>query len=45
MLRSCFTVGASQLPTRHSGGMSTNEEWIRELLGAIRKKLEAGELD
>ena len=30
---------------RHSGGMSTNEEWIRELLRAIRKKLEAGELD
>ena len=30
---------------RHSGGMSTNEEWIRDLLRAIRKKLEAGELD
>ena len=30
---------------RHSGGMSTNEEWIRELLRAIRQKVEAGELD
>ncbi len=30
---------------RHSGGMSTNEEWIRELLRAIRWKVEAGELD
>ena len=30
---------------RHSGGMSTNEEWIRDLLRAIRKKVKAGELD
>ena len=30
---------------RHSGGISINEEWIRELLRAIRKKVEAGELD
>ena len=45
MLRSCFTVVASQLPMRHSGGMSTNEEWIRELLRAIRRKVETGELD
>ena len=29
---------------RHSGGMSTNEEWIRELLRGIRQKVEAGEL-
>ena len=30
---------------RHSGGMSTNEELIRDLLRAIRQKVEAGELD
>ena len=30
---------------RHSGGMSSNEEWIRDLLRAIRQKVEAGELD
>ena len=30
---------------RHSGGISINEEWIRELLRAIRKKVHAGELD
>ena len=30
---------------RHSGGMSSNEEWIRELLRAIRQKVEDGELD
>ena len=30
---------------RHSGGMSTNEEWIRDLLRAICRKVKAGELD
>ena len=30
---------------RHSGGMSTNEELIRDLLRAIREKVKAGELD
>ena len=30
---------------RHSGGMSTNEEWIRELLRAIRRKVASGEWD
>ena len=30
---------------RHSGGMSTNEEWIRDLLRAIRRMVEAGEVD
>ena len=30
---------------RHSGGMSSNEDRIRELLRAIRRKVEAGELD
>ena len=29
---------------RHSGGRSTDESLIRELLGAIRKKVEAHEL-
>ena len=29
---------------RHSGGMSTDESLIRELLGAIRQKVEAREL-
>ena len=30
---------------RHSGGISTNEELIRDLLRAIREKVKAGELD
>ena len=30
---------------RNSGGMSTNEEWIRDLLRGIRQKVDAGELD
>ena len=30
---------------RHSGGISTNEELIRDLLRAIRQKLQNGELD
>ena len=30
---------------RHSGGVSTNEELIRDLLRAIRQKLKSGELD
>ena len=30
---------------RHSGGMSSNVDRIRELLRAIRRKVEAGELD
>ncbi len=30
---------------RHSGGMFTNEEWIRDLLRAIRRMVETGELD
>ena len=30
---------------RHSGGMYTNEEWIRDLLRAICRKVKAGELD
>ena len=30
---------------RNSGGMSTNEEWIRDLLRAIRRMVEAGEVD
>ena len=30
---------------RHSGGMSTKEEWIRDLLRAIRRMVEAGEVD
>ena len=30
---------------RHSGGMSSNEKWIRDLLRAIRRKVEAGDLD
>ena len=29
---------------RHSGGLSTDEELIRDLLRAIRQKVEAGEL-
>ena len=30
---------------RHSGGLSTDEEYIRDLLRAIRQKLSDGELD
>ena len=30
---------------RHIGGLSSNEDRIRELLRAIRRKVEAGELD
>ena len=41
-LRCCLFFEARR--ERHSGGMSTNEEWIRELLRAIRRKVEAGEL-
>ena len=29
----------------HSGGMSTNEEWIREPLRAIKAKVVSGDLD
>lgn len=42
-LRCCLFFEARR--ERHSGGISTNEKWIRELLLAIRKKVEAGELD
>ena len=42
-LRCCLFFEARR--ERHSGGMSTNVEWIRELLRAIRQKVEAGELD
>ena len=42
-LRCCLFFEARR--ERHSGGMSTNEEWIRELLRAIRRKVQAGELD
>ena len=30
---------------RHSGGMASNDDRIRELLRAIRRKVQAGELD
>ena len=42
-LRCCLFFEARR--ERHSGGMPSNVEWIRELLRAIRKKVEAGELD
>ena len=42
-LRCCLFFEARR--ERHSGGMSTNEEWIRDLLRAIRRKVEAGEVD
>ena len=42
-LRCCLFFEARR--DRHSGGMSANEEWIRDLLRAIRQKVEAGELD
>ena len=41
-LRCCLFFEARR--ERHSGGMSTNEKWIRQLLRAIRQKVEAGEL-
>ena len=42
-LRCCLFFEARR--ERHSGGMSTKEEWIRDLLRAIRRMVEAGELD
>ena len=42
-LRCCLFFEARR--ERQSGGMSTNEEWIRELLRAIRQKVEDGELE
>ena len=42
-LRCCLFFEARR--ERHSGGMTSNEEWIRDLLLAIRQKVEAGELD
>ena len=42
-LRCCLFFEARR--ERHSGGMYTNEEWIRDLLRAIREKVETGELD
>ena len=42
-LRCCLFFEARR--DRHSGGMSTNEELIRDLLRAIREKVKAGELD
>lgn len=42
-LRCCLFFEARR--ERHSGGISTNEKWIRGLLLAIRRKVEAGELD
>jgi len=42
-LRCCLFFEARR--ERHSGGMSTNEEWIRELLRAIRQKVQTGDLD
>ena len=42
-LRCCLFFEARR--DRHSGGMCTREEWIRELLRAIRQKVKAGELD
>ena len=41
-LRCCLFFEARR--ERHSGGMSTNEVWIRDLLRAIREKVEVGEL-
>ena len=42
-LRICLFFEARR--ERYSGGMPTNEEWIRDLLRTIRQKVEAGELD
>ena len=41
-LRCCLFFEARR--ERHSGGMSTNKEWIRDLVQAIRRKVEAGDL-
>ena len=42
-LRCCLFF--EQRRERHSGGMSTNEALIRDLLREIRQKVKAGELD
>ena len=42
-LRCCLFFEARR--DRHSGGISTNEELIGDLLRAIREKVKAGELD
>ena len=42
-LRCCLFFEARR--ERHSGGMTSNEAWIRELLRDIRRKVEAGELE
>ena len=42
-LRCCLFFEARR--KRHSVGLSSNEKWIRDLLRAIRQKVEAGELD
>ena len=42
-LRCCLFFEARR--ELHSGGMSTNEEWIRELLRAIKAKVVSGDLD
>ena len=42
-LRCCLFFEARR--ERHSGGMTSNEEWIRELLRTIRQKVEDCELD
>ena len=41
-LRCCLFFEARR--ERHSGGMSSNEEWIRDLLRAIRERVANGEL-
>ena len=42
-LRCCLFFEARR--ERHSGGFSSNDKQIRALLGAIRRKVEACELD
>ena len=42
-LRCCLFFEARR--ERHSGGMTSNVEWIRDLLLAIRQKVVAGELE
>ena len=42
-LRCCLFFEARR--DRHSGGISTNEDLIRDLLRSIREKVKAGELD
>ena len=42
-LRCCLFFEARR--ERHSGGMSSNEEWIRELLRAIRQQVGPGDLN